>query len=249
MTSNLEGEFIELQPMERKISVYLPKEYRLDIERIFPAVFLHDGDFLFRESIDVIEQNVKAGLTEPVVFIGIDSENRNDEYTPWEHDALFSDWSFGGLGDNYLDFIYEQLYPYIKEQFRISEDIALGGVSLGGLISMYAMYRKRNLFQKYILLSSSVWFTNFMEYMESTAMDYHPKVYMYVGEKEGITKTNIQKNMVPNSKRAFHILQNTIAQPSENLLFETDPEGVHDDPFFLHYFPRSIQFLYPNKHV
>lgn len=153
------------------------------------------------------------------------------------------------MGDSYLDFVYEQVCPYIKELFRISEDIALGGVSLGGLISMYAMYRKKNLFNRYILLSSSVWFTNFIGYMESNTIDYHPKVYMYVGEKEGIKKTNIQKNMVPNNKRAFNILQNTIAEPARNLLFETDPEGVHDDPFFLHYFPRSLQFLYPTKHV
>lgn len=243
----VEGEFIELQLMNRKITVYLPKEYLLFPEKYFPAVFVHDGDFLFKGSIHAIEQNVSAGVTKPVVFIGIDSENRNDEYTPWEHEALFSTWNFGGKGENYLEFVYKMVVPYIQQHFRISrvaKDLALGGVSLGGLISLYAMYKEANIFKNFILISASVWFTNFVKFMESSQMESDIRVYVYVGEKEGIHKTNIQKHMVQNSKIVYSILQNTVDCPLDNLHFEIDPLGTHEDPYFLQAFPNSISFLF-----
>lgn len=250
MNMEIEGELLELLDLawgERKVTVYLPKEYYIEPERVFPAVFVHDGDFLFKESIEVIEANVREGLTEPVVFIGIDSEHRNDDYTPWEMGALHSNWTFGGKGDPYLDYVYQELVPHIQNRFRISrerEDLALGGVSLGGLISLYAMYRAENIFGKFIIISASVWFKDFIEYMQSHTLKNDPKVYMYVGEQEGVKKTNVQQYMVPNSKLAYGILRDSIAAPDLRMKFETDVDGTHDDPYFIKYFPNSIKFLY-----
>lgn len=248
MTSKVEGEFIELEVTERRIIMYLPIEYKLDAERIFPVVFLHDGDFLFRESIDVIEQNVRAGVTEPVVFVGIESEKRNDEYTPWEQEALFGNWSFSGKGDVYLESIYQTIVPYVQKHFRISSEarnMALGGVSLGGLISLYAMYRTENIFKNFILISASLWFKDFIPFMKDSLLADDLNIYMYVGEREGMKKSNAQKCMVPNNKIAYHILQEASSDPNKSIKFETDPLGTHEDSFFLQYFPNSIKFLFP----
>ncbi|WP_440962135.1 alpha/beta hydrolase [Paenibacillus nitricinens] len=244
------GELTTFEHMGRQITVYLPKAYQSFTERSFPAVFLQDGDFLFKESIAAIENDVEEGITDPVIFIGIDSQHRNDEYTPWEMSALFKDWSFGGKGDAYLDYVYQNLVPYIKSAYRISQEpgkLALGGVSLGGLISLYAMYRTEPIFDNFILISASVWFKDFIDYMEITRLDRECKVYMYVGEQEGIQKTNAQKDMVPNSKRAFNLLKEKIDVADHRVKFETDPLGTHNDTFFLQYFPNSIRFLFPVK--
>lgn len=246
------GELIPFEHMDRQISVYLPKQYALDDTRIFPAVFVHDGDFLFKESIAAIERDVEEGITEPVVFIGIASELRNDEYTPWQMPALFKDWSFGGKGDAYLDYVYHDLVPHIQQSYRISREpsnLALGGVSLGGLISLYAMYKAEQRFDNFIFISASVWFKDFIPYMEKKTprLDGDFKMYMYVGEQEGIQKTNVQKEMVPNSKRAYDILNAKFNGEDLRVKFETDPLGTHNDPFFLTYFPNSIKFLFPAK--
>lgn len=157
---------------------------------------------------------------------------------------------FWGQGDAYLDYVYQNLVPYIKSAYRISQEpgkLALGGVSLGGLISLYAMYRTEPIFDNYILISASVWFKDFIDYMEITRLDRECKVYMYVGEQEGIQKTNAQKDMVPNSKRAFNLLKEKIDGADYRVKFETDPLGTHNDTFFLQYFPNSIRFLFPVK--
>lgn len=250
MSKVIEGEFLEFLDLalgERKITVYLPREYPIEPDRVFSAVFVHDGDFLFTECIEVIEANVREGLVEPVIFIGIDSEHRNDEYTPWEMDALHSNWSFGGKGDSYLDYVYQELVPNIQNRFRISrepKDLTLGGVSLGGLISLYAMYREENTFGNFILISASVWFKDFIQYMQSHTLTAEPNVYMYVGEQEGVKKTNAQQHMVPNSKLAYGILRDSIADSDHRIKFETDVDGTHDDHYFIQYFPNSIKFLY-----
>ncbi|MEK4187983.1 alpha/beta hydrolase [Paenibacillus sp. FSL L8-0494] len=250
MTQMRAGELVLFEHIDRQITVYLPKEYHLFPERIFPAVFLQDGDFLFKEAIIAIEKDVEEGVTEPVIFIGIDSQLRNDEYTPWEMPALFKDWSFGGKGDDYLNYVYQDLVPYIKSSYRISNEpkkLALGGVSLGGLISLYAMYKTEAIFGNFIFISASVWFKDFIHFMENSRLDRECRIYMYVGEQEGIHKTNVQKDMVPNSKRAYDILKEKIDEADQRVKFETDPLGTHNDMFFLQYFPNSIRFLFPAK--
>lgn len=244
------GELIPFEHMDRQITVYLPKEYHLFAERMFPAVFLQDGDFLFKEAIVDIERDVEKGITEPVIFVGIDSQLRNDEYTPWQMPALFKDWSFGGKGDDYLDYVYQDLVPYMKSSYRIARDpksLALGGVSLGGLISLYAMYKTEHIFDNFILISASVWFKDFIRYMETSRLDREFNVYMYVGEQEGVHKTNVQREMVPNSKRAYDILKENFNEGEQRVKFETNPLGTHDDSYFLQYFPNSLRFLFPAK--
>lgn len=68
-----------------------------------------------------------------------------------------------------------------------------------------------------------------------------------VGEQEGIYKTNVQKDMVPNSQRTYEILKEQIVGTNHRLKFETDPLGTHNDTFFLHYFPNSLRFLFPAR--
>lgn len=106
------GELTTFEHMGRQIIVYLPKAYHLFTERSFPAVFLQDGDFLFKESIADIERDVEAGITEPVIFIGIDSQRRNDEYTPWEMPALLR---IGPLGARVMNI----WITYIRNWSRI----------------------------------------------------------------------------------------------------------------------------------
>ncbi|MOA30858.1 hypothetical protein D3C78_1519790 [compost metagenome] len=109
------------------------------------------------------------------------------------------------------------------------------------------MYKTESVFDNFIFISASVWFKDFIHYMETSELDRECKVYMYVGEQEGIHKTNAQKDMVPNSKRAYDILKEKIDGADQRVKFETDPQGTHNDPFFLQYFPSSIRCLFPAK--
>ena len=244
----VEGTISEIYCRGRNITLYFPKEYEDQPEQNFPILFLQDGDFLFKDALIAIEENVRNGIASPVILAGIHSERRNDEYTPWPKPALVGDFSFAGDGDTYLCSLENEIIPFIESQYRISpnpSNRALGGASLGGLISIYAMYKKDKVFRKFMLISSSLWFEGFIEFMRSNQLDPTLQAYMYIGEKEGITKTNIQRHMVVNNNIGYHILHNQLKSPSQQIRFESDPDGIHDDPYFIHYFIRGLSFLFP----
>lgn len=245
----IEGTITEIYCNERSITLYFPKEYHDQSDRLFPILLVHDGAELFQDVLMEIEENVRKGVAAPVVFAGVSSTERNDEYTPWPHPALADKFpAFAGEGVAYLDAIENEIIPCIQSQYRISMDPldrAIGGASLGGLISLYAMYKKNHLFKKYMLLSSSLWYEGFIEFMSSEPLDPALQAYMYIGEKEGITKQNIQRHMVANNKIGYQILCDKLHSPTKQLCFETDPEGVHDDPYFIKYFIRGLTILFP----
>ncbi|MNP53741.1 hypothetical protein D3C76_1482380 [compost metagenome] len=106
------------------------------------------------------------------------------------------------------------------------------------------MYRAEKIFGNFILISASMWFQDFIKFMETNKVSGDPHVYMYVGGLEGVMKTNAQRHMVPNSKLAHEILKNTIRDSDHRVKFESDPEGTHNDSYFLKYFPNAVRFLF-----
>ncbi|OAB32948.1 alpha/beta hydrolase [Paenibacillus glacialis] len=249
VNSLIEGTISEICCNERNITIYLPKEYDLLPHHDFPIILLQDGDFLFKDSLIFIEENVRKGIAAPIILAGIYSERRNDEYTPWPQPALADKYPpFAGEGDAYLHTIEHEILPWIRTHYRIStdpNDRAIGGASLGGLISIYAMYKKNTLFKKFMLLSSSLWYEGFIEFMRSDQLDPTLQAYMYIGDMEGITKTNIQRHMITSNNIGYDILYEKLESPSKQIRFESDPEGTHEDSYFILYCIRGLSFLFP----
>src|SRR5690606_33980603 len=130
--------------------------------------------------------------------------NRNDEYTPWPAKALIeSAPSFGGKGRDYLRELVEWVKPEVDAKYRTlksSDHTALLGCSFGGLISVYAAYERPDVFGFIGAISASFWYEGMLGFIRSHSLpDPQPKLYSYVGLLEGVYKTNLQKNMVPNT--------------------------------------------------
>ncbi|MNR60216.1 hypothetical protein D3C85_1816470 [compost metagenome] len=66
---------------------------------------------------------------------------------------------------------------------------------------------------------------------------------MYVGELEGLYKTNIQRHMVPLTRQAHTILQDQ-GFDERLLRFETSPQGTHDTAFFSRQFPAALKWMF-----
>jgi len=63
----------------------------------------------------------------------------------------------GGAGA-FLSFIIEELKPLIEARYPVdTKDQALAGMSLGGLFSLFALFRAPAAFQRVIALSPSIW--------------------------------------------------------------------------------------------
>lgn len=243
---------------ERELVLYLPPSYEQTSEqtseqssRSYPVVYVQDGEFLFDGCISYLEHLYASGALEELILVGIRTELRNDEYTPWPTEALVPGMKgFGGKGEAYVNEVADVIKPYIDRHYRTQKDAvhtAMIGGSFGGLISLFAGYWRPDTFGRLGLLSASFWYEGLLDYIQTgKGLDTALRIYMSVGLCEGIYKQNIQRNMVPFTHKAASFFIGK-GFPEESLRLVTDPQGTHDDVFMIQQFPKALQWLFNGK--
>ncbi len=223
---------------DRLLTIAMPIGYDEENPKPFTTVFVQDGDDLFSEHI---KNNPKNNM-----FVGLEPVERNREYTPWEADVEQA--HYAGEAEQYLDLLEFELIPFLKENYHIfdeAEYLAIGGGSFGALVSLYALLTRPHIFGHYILISASMWYPNFVEFINSSnEIEYPRHVYWYVGEQEGAEYTNILKNMVPDTYEAVELLKEKLAHPESSLTFVTQPDGIHRQEYFEKYFDKAVNDLF-----
>ncbi len=182
----------------RRIWIYLPPGYDTSNIR-YPVFYMHDGQNLFDartsfagewEIDETLNQLAGTGKRVPIV-VGIDNGGtlRTEELTPWPN-AQYG----GGKGALYADFIVNTLKPYVDEHYRTlpgRENTAVGGSSLGGLISHYMALKYQDRFAKALLFSPSFWFSDSVWIFTRTHPKRQPeKIYLLCGSEEGAEMVN-----------------------------------------------------------
>ena len=200
----------QLRIMERAIYVYLPPDY-FTSDNSYPVIYFHDGNMVFSTNgahdshyDRVLDHLFKTGETEGIIAVGIDSsDNRWDEYSPWVNENMDiwgghnSNQVEGGEGDAYLDFIIGTLKPVIDTRYRTlpdRENTAIGGFSMGGLISIYAGLKYPDVFSKVMAQSTAVWFAEadrawlsnnqLIRHIEQQRVPDNVKFYLDIGTNE-----------------------------------------------------------------
>lgn len=243
----MEGNYRREELDGRKLVIYTPMSYG-EAGRRFPVVYLQDEGDMMEHTLNYLEHLFLSGELQQLILVGVAPHSRNHEYTPWPAPALMTGFEdFGGGGEGYLREVVEGIKPYIDRNYSTllkPEHTGMMGSSFGGLISLYAGYRYPELFGKIGLISASFWYQGIMEYMENHSIPVPDhRIYMYVGELEGFYKTNLQKQMVANTHRAYALLQ-VQGFTGQELHFETHPEGTHDTVFFCMQFLNALKWLF-----
>lgn len=236
----------QLMIEERELILYLPPSYE-ESDRAYPVAYVHDEGDLFTDCLNYLDHLFAAGQLEEVILVGICSENRNREYTPWPAKPLVeSSPPFGGDGRAYVDEIADVIKAYIDREYRTlaePEHTAIIGGSFGGLISMFAGYWRPETFGRIGMLSASLWYEGVMNYItQQGALPGEQKVYMSIGQLEGIYKKNAQKNMFPNNVEAHRYWSEQGVTPAR-LHLAVDPDGTHDPIFMAKRFPEALKWL------
>ena len=237
----------ELMVGNRKLVVHLPPSYD-DSGRRFPVAYVQDGGELFAGCLNYLQHLHASGQLEEMILVGIVPHSRNEEYTPWPAAALADGFSpFGGRGRAYVDEVADVLKPYIDSHYRTksdAKDTAILGGSLGGLISWFAGFWRPDTFGRIGMLSASFWYEGVIEFIrERESAGYPLRMYMSVGEKEGIYKKNRQRQMVEQTKEACRLWLEK-GMPASRLKLDLEPEGTHDDLFMMKQFPEALKWLF-----
>lgn len=177
---------------DRNIMVWLPPGYDSDTTKRYPVLYMHDGGTVMVEwRLDEIAKPlIAAGQIEPLIIVFIPHggtlEDRFDEYSPTRP----SNSPGGGKADLYGQLLVEELKPFIDSNYRTLVDSAntgLGGVSLGGTVSLYFGLKYPTVFGKLAVMSPAVWWDNkaILRNVKSTQVKPSTRIWLDVGTDEG----------------------------------------------------------------
>ena len=182
---------------DRTVVVYLPPGYDADDAMRYPVLYLHDGQNVFDratafgEEWQVDESAQKLiidGEIEPLIIVGIynTGEHRLDEYTP----TAEADLGRGGQADVYGRMLVEELKPFIDSAYKTlpsASNTAMGGSSLGGLVTMHLALRYPMAFGRLAVLSPSVWWDDrvLLREVEALPAKLPFRIWLDAGTAEG----------------------------------------------------------------
>ena len=154
---------------ERRAYVYLPTMYEADPDRRYPVLYMFDGQNVFFDSDATYGKS--WGMADyldytdtPVIVAAIEcyagpNNERLVEYSPYR----FDDPNYGhfdGKGKDTLNWFVHEFKPFIDANYRTQPDRAhtfIGGSSMGGLMSLYALLQYGDVFGRAAALSPSLW--------------------------------------------------------------------------------------------
>jgi predicted alpha/beta superfamily hydrolase len=228
----------------RELLVYLPPSYAEEPDRRYPVLYMHDGQNLFDEGTSfggewAVDQALEAGSAHGLeaIVVGIPNmgSERTLEYSPFR-DAKHG----GGRGEAYLRFLIETVKPRIDTEFRTVPDrpyTGIAGSSMGGLISLYAFFRRRDIFGFAGVMSPSLWFANgaVLDWVERQPFA-GGRIYIDAGMKEGErTLTDVTRLRDALEQKGYRQLQ--------DLLCVVDTAGDHSERAWARRLHRQLYFL------
>jgi metallo-beta-lactamase class B len=230
----------------RTIRICVPSDYKTQLKKRYPVIYMHDGQNLFDKKtsfagewgIDECMDSLQRYSGKGFIVVGIDNggAKRLDELTPWSHRKYG-----GGEGAKYIDFITKTLKPYIDKHYRTlskRENTVIGGSSLGGLISVYAAFKYPEVYGKVINFSPAYWINldSIKAYIKKRPLKYKIQIYSYAGEKEGT------EMMEPFADMDIYFKDAGIKDKDRFKTQSTD--GEHKELYWRREFPKAIVWLF-----
>jgi predicted alpha/beta superfamily hydrolase len=228
----------------RRIWLYLPPDYTTNTAQRYPVLYMHDAQNLFDVATAFsgewgIDEAMQAMTCAPrAIVVGIDNggSTRLNEYSPWVHPTYG-----GGQGAAYMNFIVQNLKPYIDANYRTKSDVTNTGImgsSMGGLISFYGAMQHQNVFGKAGVFSPSFWFSNqIIPFVQQTGKQGNGKFYFMCGQNE-------DADMVPDMNGVYSAMQNLGFQTNTHLTKVVKSDGQHSEWFWKREFPAAYCWLF-----
>ena len=226
----------------RGVDVYLPASYEQGRRR-YPVVYIQDGQNLSDPSIafcgntwrllEGLRWLAERGI-EPIV-VGIhNTAERLAEYSPFE-DVKHG----GGDGDRYTRFLIDTVKPRIDANYRTRKDRAstvVAGSSMGGLISLYAFFRRPSPFGAAAVLSPSIWFggREILPFVQNARLT-RGRLYLDAGTNEGAATLR--------DARTLNRLLRRKGYKSDALWYLEAQGGQHREADWAWRLPQALEFL------
>ncbi|GGK70040.1 alpha/beta hydrolase [Rufibacter glacialis] len=189
---------------KRILNIYLPEGYNPKDTVRYPVIYLLDGgaDEDFIHVVGLVQFNNFPWIERvpKSIVVGIANKDRRKDFTyPTTLPADQKRYPTAGKSENFISFLEKELQPYIEKNYPTNPSKTLIGQSLGGLLATEILFKKPTLFNKYIIISPSIWWDNGSILTQAPAIlekSFTPKTEVYLGVgKEGLTPGDIPRVM------------------------------------------------------
>lgn len=165
--------------------------------------------------------------------------NRTRDYTPTtfkpKDDKHFlsstpAEYEGSGGADQFINVLKNEIIPFVENRFGRSSDRVLIGKSVSGLAAIHTLLTQPNLFKKYLIVSSSLWWDDYFNdrsdrYVQKQVSSFNleytdeTRVFLAVGsdeEKFGLVTdhyvfvNSLKNKRIPNLKINLEVLNDEI---------------------------------------
>ena len=220
---------------KRTLNIYLPEEYNaLDTVK-YPVIYVLDGgkeeDWL--HVAGTVHFNTQPWIARfpRSIVVGIEGNTRRRDFTFAVENTDFIEKEgfqrssfpqYGGSG-KFIDFIQEELQPYINQSYKTTTKNTIIGESLAGLLTTEILLNRPYLFNDYIIVSPSLWWGEQLllknaEQLLKQNLKKKVNVYLGVPNREEDTKMYLE------AESLYNILRNN---KDTNIVFDYIPDETH----------------------
>jgi predicted alpha/beta superfamily hydrolase len=230
----------------RDVVVWLPPSYERSPDRLYPVLYMHDGQNAFDPATsflgvdwqidEVADRLIHEGKMREIIVVGIyNTADRREEYS----DTV--------KGRAYMRFIVEKLKPLIDREYRTRperEHTAVMGSSMGGLISFLLLWNYPEVFSQAACLSPAFVFQN----LDATRLvqqysgpGKHIRMYMDNG---GI---GLEAQLQPGCEKMLAAFREKGFKLGDDLEWFRDPDAEHSERAWSRRVWRPLLFLFGTK--
>jgi predicted alpha/beta superfamily hydrolase len=219
---------------KRILNIYLPEGYN-PIDTIkYPVVYLLDGsadeDFIHVVGLFQFNSFEWVNRVPKSIIVGIANVNRQRDFTyPTTIETDQKKYPATGHSEKFISFLENELQPYIEKKYKTTSKTIIGE-SLGGLLATEILFKKPTLFNKYIIISPSLWWDNGSLLNKplltpADSFSLHTDIYIGVG-KEGLTPGEPPHVMEVDANLLAEKIRNTKSK-NMNVYFDYLPQEDH----------------------
>lgn len=237
---------------ERVLNVYLPDGY--DTSKRYPVIYLLDGsaneDFIHIVGLVQFNNFSWIDRVPKSIVVGIANKDRKRDFTYPSRRAKDKELvPTGGGSARFINFIEQEVQPFINGKYATNDEAMLIGQSLGGLLATEILMTRPMMFDKYIIISPSLWWDDGGLLSKNSAIleeGYDVPIAVYIGVgREGSIDGSAEHVMERDAQK---LAAKISAARSKNIkvYFDYLPDENHATVTHQAVF-NALRLLYPKK--
>ena len=242
----------------RPLHIWLPEGYEKTEER-YPVMYFFDGHNLFQDEDATYGKSwglkeFLEGWDKDMIVVGMEcgheGQERLSEYLPYPAPGYFG--QFDPQGDATFRWIIDEIKPMIDKEYRtipFRECTAIGGSSMGGIMSLYGAVHYNRWFSKAACVSTAMGFCMppLILDMERCTIDPDTRIYLSWGTREARQKHHDRADRSSQTYYNNKAVADRLEKVKATVKMECQVGGGHCEADWEKLVPSFMTFFWQNK--